>query len=90
MKRYIAGMLIWAMLLLGMVGCGKQQQQVQEPEMSQMKAICELAVMECYYHNVAKFEQDGGHYVELQWWISRLFGKVYEEGVATIRLPSKV
>lgn len=62
MKRYIAGMLIWAMLLLGMVGCGKQQQQVQEqePEMSQMKAICELAVMECYYHNVAKFEQDGG------------------------------
>ena len=37
-----------------------------------------------------KFEQNGGHYVELQWWISRLFGKVYEEGVATIRLPSKV
>ena len=36
-----------------------------------------------------KFEQDGSHYVELQWWISRLFGKVYEEGVATIRLPSK-
>lgn len=36
-----------------------------------------------------KFEKDGKHYVELQWWISRLFGKVYEEGVATIQLPSK-
>ena len=30
-----------------------------EPQASQMKAICELAVMECYYHNVAKyFEKD--------------------------------
>ena len=36
-----------------------------------------------------KYEQDGEHFVELQWWISRLFGKVYEEGVATIRLPSR-
>lgn len=26
-----------------------------EPKVSQMKAICELAVMECYYHNVAKY-----------------------------------
>ena len=31
-----------------------------EPQVSQMKAICELAVMECYcyYHNVAKFIQE--------------------------------
>ena len=36
-----------------------------------------------------KWEQDGEHFVELKWWISRLFGKVYEEGVATIQLPSK-
>ena len=36
-----------------------------------------------------KFEQDGEKYVELQWWISRLFGKVYEEGVAIIKLPSR-
>ena len=26
-----------------------------EPKVSQMKAICELAVMDCYYHNVAKY-----------------------------------
>ena len=32
---------------------------VEEPKVSQVKAICELAVMDCYYHNVAKyFEED--------------------------------
>ncbi len=36
-----------------------------------------------------KFVEDGKHYVELAWWISRLFGKIYEEGTAIIRLPSK-
>ena len=29
-----------------------------EPKISQMKAICELAVMDCYYHNVAKFREE--------------------------------
>jgi len=27
-----------------------------KPQASQMKAICELAVMECYYHNVVKYK----------------------------------
>ena len=26
-----------------------------EPQLSQIRSICELATMECYYHNVAKF-----------------------------------
>lgn len=29
-----------------------------EPQVSQVKAICELAVMDCYYHNVAKFTEE--------------------------------
>lgn len=29
-----------------------------EPQATQMKAICELAVMDCYYHNVAKFKEE--------------------------------
>ena len=36
-----------------------------------------------------KYVQNGEHLVELQWWISRLFGRVYEEGVTIIRLPSR-
>ena len=42
------------------VSCGKKEKSLEkEPKVSQMKAICELAVMDCYYHNVAKyFEED--------------------------------
>lgn len=37
-----------------------------EPEVSQIKSICELATMECYYHNVAKyFEEDSSGAL---WW----------------------
>jgi len=32
--------------------------QVANPEISQMKSISELAVMECYYHNVAKYKEE--------------------------------
>ena len=31
-------------------------QTTMMPQMSQMKSICQLATMECYYHNVAKFK----------------------------------
>lgn len=30
-----------------------------EPQLTQMTAICELAVMDCYYHNVAKYFEEG-------------------------------
>lgn len=36
-----------------------------------------------------KYVKNGEHYVDMAWWISRLFGRVYEEGIATVRLPSK-
>lgn len=37
-----------------------------EPQITQMKSICELAVMDCYYHNVAKFrEEDAAGFL---WW----------------------
>lgn len=29
-----------------------------EPQLSQMKTICDLAVMDCYYHNVAKYYEE--------------------------------
>ena len=37
-----------------------------EPQVSQMKAICELAVMDCYYHNVAKFTEEDAQ--GMLWW----------------------
>ncbi len=36
------------------------------PQMSQVKAICELGVIECYYHNVAKFTQENAE--TFLWW----------------------
>lgn len=59
MKRVIA-LLLAAMILLSFSACGKAEKEERinmEPQVSQMKAICELAVMDCYYHNVAKFTE---------------------------------
>lgn len=59
MKRVIA-LLLAAMILFSFSACGKTEKEERinmEPQVSQMKAICELAVMDCYYHNVAKFTE---------------------------------
>ena len=47
-------------LLLGCVGCGAAEQKPPDikPSMIQAKSICELAVMKCYYHNVAKYYEE--------------------------------
>lgn len=62
MKKIIALILSIAVLLV-CIACGEQEVIVDEieakPEVTEMRMICELAVMECYYHNVAKyFEKD--------------------------------
>ena len=64
MKRIIS-VLLAALTLLLMASCGQQAsgseaQSVVEPKASQMKSICELATMECYYHNVAKSTKTKG------------------------------
>lgn len=69
MRNKVIALLTAVMLLLCM-GCGKSSDDIKsslkaEPESSQMKMICELATMECYYHNVAKYlEEDASG-----WWI---------------------
>ncbi len=41
------------------ISCNKTEEQLKviKPQISQMRSICELATMECYYHNVAKFTE---------------------------------
>lgn len=60
MRKKIVSMVLAAVMCLTCISCGqKEQKMVEEPKVSQVKAICELAVMDCYYHNVAKyFEED--------------------------------
>lgn len=60
MRKKIVSILLVAVVCVTCISCGKKEQKtVEEPKVSQVKAICELAVMDCYYHNVAKyFEED--------------------------------
>ncbi len=60
MRKKIVSMVLAAVMCMTCISCGqKEQKMVEEPKVSQVKAICELAVMDCYYHNVAKyFEED--------------------------------
>ena len=37
-----------------------------EPQLTQVRSICELATMECYYHNVAKFYEEDAE--GILWW----------------------
>ena len=56
-KQSVAAACMTALLLLT-TACGKSEAPVLPvPQEGQMKAICQLAVLECDYHNLAKFEQ---------------------------------
>ena len=56
MKRIIAILLMIASLL-ALCACGDASvpPATEEPQITQMRTICELATMDCYYHNVAKY-----------------------------------
>ena len=56
MKRIIAILLMLASLLsLCASGDASAPPATEEPQITQMRTICELATMDCYYHNVAKY-----------------------------------
>lgn len=55
MKKFICILLCLSMILS--TACEKKEKKDVKPESSQMKMICELATLECYYHNVAKYSE---------------------------------
>lgn len=56
-KQSVAAACVTALLLLT-TACGKAEEPALPlPQEEQVKAICQLAVLECDYHNLAKFEQ---------------------------------
>ena len=64
MKKYLSVILI-IIMCFSSVSCAKEIKNIA-PETSQMKSICELAVMECYYHNVAKYKEENA--TGMLWW----------------------
>ena len=61
MKKTVKVLAIITMLGL-FCSCGAEKNMADitqmQPELSQMKAISELATMECYYHNVAEYYKE--------------------------------
>ena len=56
-KHSLAAACMTALLLLT-TACGKAEEPALPlPQEEQVKTICQLAVLECEYHNLAKFEQ---------------------------------
>lgn len=56
-KQSVAAACMTALLLLT-TACGKAEEPALPlPQEEQVKTICQLAVLECEYHNLAKFEQ---------------------------------
>lgn len=54
MKRIIAVALL-LVILSCLCACGKKVEPLSEED---IRAICELATLECYYNNVAKYEKE--------------------------------
>ena len=84
MKKYLSVILI-IIMCFSSVSCAKEIKNIA-PETSQMKSICELAVMECYYHNVAKYKEENA--TGILWWEKdRHFWMEYA-GVVTIGIDA--
>ena len=86
MKKYLSVILI-IMICFSSVSCAKEIKNIAL-ETSQMKSICELAVMECYYHNVAKYKEENA--TGILWWEKdRHFWMEYA-GVVTIGVDTSL
>lgn len=59
MKKFIS-MFLCTITVLSFVGCSKQKTYDVEPDITQIRSICNLATLECYYHNVAKSTKTAG------------------------------
>lgn len=81
MKKIMSFCLIFAMTLC-CSGCGKKEAQNMELQVSDMREICELATMDCYYHNVAKFNQENAE--TFLWFSKDKHFWIEYEGIVTL------
>lgn len=103
--RKMISVLFVLVLSITCTSCDKMEEEKKniEPQVSQMKSISELAAMECYYHNVAKFKEEDAEGILLwkkdkNFWIeysgvvkigidATLLNIVVEEDKVTISIP---
>ncbi|MCD8012901.1 MAG: DUF4230 domain-containing protein [Lachnospiraceae bacterium] len=95
MKKNISIIIISIMIMSLLASCGQNSETVTistdaetqinaiEPELSEIRSICNLATLECYYHNVAKSTKGKGSGVSHAFEQERVFWIEYT-GVAKI------
>ena len=90
MKK-IAILLSLVLIVCMISGCSqKNSQTTNEPDITQIRSICNLATLECYYHNVAKSEKTAGSGLSYIGEVDRKFWIEYT-GIAKIGIDmSKV
>lgn len=89
MKKIISVLLI----LITCISCaacsnGGNTNKEIKPQVSQMKSICELATMDCYYHTVAKYAQEDAE--GMLWWIKDRKFWVEYSGIVTIGIDASL
>lgn len=89
MKKIISILLVF-MLAFSCMACAKTTEPKQEivPQASQMKAICELATMKCYYHNVAKYTKEDA--AGILWWKKDRRFWIEYEGIVTMGIDASL
>lgn len=89
MRKWIV-LAISTALLISLAACGKPAAEpvTMEPKTSQMKAICELAVMDCYYHNVAKFKEENAE--GILWWQKDKHFWIEYSGIVTLGIDASL
>ncbi|MEI3228995.1 MAG: DUF4230 domain-containing protein [Lachnospiraceae bacterium] len=72
------------------MACAKTTEPKQEivPQASQMKAICELATMKCYYHNVAKYTREDA--AGILWWKKDRRFWIEYDGIVTMGMMHRL
>ena len=82
--------MLMVVICLSLTACSNSDNSNKDitPQASQMKSICELATMKCYYHNVAKYIQEDASGA-LLWKKDRKFWVEYS-GIVTIGIDTSL
>lgn len=82
-------LIVFLMIIIaGCSACGAEKTPDIEPQVAQMRSICELATMDCYYHNVAKYsEEDAEGFL---WWKKDMRFWIEYSGVVTIGIDASL
>lgn len=65
-KKIVLFFILVLCIICTSCGNSSQEKPIAEPQLDQVRSICELAVLECYYHNVAKYSEEDAE--GILWW----------------------